>query len=386
MRSSTSSSRVDQSRLKISGAVAWAFALALGFVAFMEWRLSANGFVATAIDSEQLWAKERRHASRAGSNAVILVGASRIQLDVDLPTLRRSTGLEPVQLAIDGSGYLPILEGLARDPTITGTVIVDYKVAAEPAVPVRDTADIYQANYEAQATQPFLPDFAWSEGRLSDLLRANLRSYADGARPITSFLMRVLPSGETPQYLLTLPDRSRLADYRQVAMPAFYLARVARNLGAPPPADDADPVRLEAQLRAGVEALVPQSPTYEQARYRRILAATRAIEARGGRVLFIVMPTSGLVRRIDDRSFPREQFYDRFAEEVGSRAHYWSDYASLREFTCPDGSHLDRRDRERFTLALAEVLGLARNSGAPTPATSRPAATPPAPAAAARSP
>ena len=34
-------------------------------------------------------------------------------------SLRRKTGLEPVQLAIDGSSFVPVLEDLANDPAIT---------------------------------------------------------------------------------------------------------------------------------------------------------------------------------------------------------------------------------------------------------------------------
>ena len=41
-------------------------------------------------------------------------------------SVRARTGLAPVQLAIDGSSFVPVLDGLARDPSIRGTVIVGF--------------------------------------------------------------------------------------------------------------------------------------------------------------------------------------------------------------------------------------------------------------------
>lgn len=96
------------------------------FITLMEIRLAQLGYHSTVLDSPGRWAKERARASQLGEKALILIGASRIQLGIDLDTLRRETGLEPVQLAIDGSSFVPILQDLANDPTIRGTILVDY--------------------------------------------------------------------------------------------------------------------------------------------------------------------------------------------------------------------------------------------------------------------
>ena len=86
----------------------------------------------------------------------------------------------------------------------------------------------------------------------------------------------------------------------------------------------------------------------------------KAIEGRGGRVLFADFPTAGLVRAIEEKRYPRELFWDRFVGTVKAKAIDAADYPSLDGFQCPDGSHLDFRDRSRFTLALFEELGLGR--------------------------
>ena len=64
---------------------------------------------------------------------------------------------------------------------------------------------------------------------------------------------------------------------------------------------------------------------------------------------------------------------------VAPRAHHWADDPVLRRFVTPDGSHIDKRDRVAFTLALVRYLGLAAGNDSQRP-TSPPAATPgPAP-------
>ena len=99
-------------------------------------------------------------------------------------------------------------------------------------------------------------------------------------------------------------------------------------------------------------------PRYEAS--ARVLAAqAAALRARGARVYFVMMPESGLVKEMDDRWFPRAQFWDRFVRLVGTPALHFEDVPAMRSLVCPDGSHLDYRERRAFTAALAEALRLA---------------------------
>ena len=205
-------------------------ALLAALIATMELRLAAHGIRPTAVDSEALWVRERARASRLGDRAVILVGASRIQTGIDLDVLRARTGLAPVQLAIDGSSFVPVLDGLARDPSIRGTVIVGFIDSSldEPRN-AGATADRYEARFEATDDWTTTFSFDTIEGGLTDAVRSRLRSYADGARPLTSLRTRIL-SDASPQYAIFLADRSRLADYSQLDRRVTYYSRVVREL------------------------------------------------------------------------------------------------------------------------------------------------------------
>ena len=328
----------------------------------MEFRLAARGFQPTIIDSQALWIKQRERASALGAKALVLIGNSRMQLDVDTATLRSQTNLSPVQLAIDNSSFVPILAGLARDPSIRGTVLVAYsdKYLASPVD--YDAADQYQIAFDSAPHSRWIPDFAASEAYLAGLLHGNLRSYADGAQPVSSLMLRILDTRAKPQYLTILPDRSRRADYRMLDMDDIrgsYHTSVTRILDSKMPVDpnlSASDAELELQRR--IAALMPENGGRFEHGLGRIDAMVKAIQGRGGRVIFVVFPTSGLITAADNARYPRARFWNRFVASTTAATEHFEDVPSLGGYTCPDGSHLDMRDTTRFTTALVKAIRL----------------------------
>jgi hypothetical protein len=338
-----------------------ALAATLLLAGTMELRLALRGYQPTVVDAPDLWQHERHRAAALGSRALILVGASRIQLDVDLDVLRRKTGLEPVQLGIEGSDFQPVLADLAADPRVRGTIIVDFADhLLGDSFP--GAAPEWVARAAAEERGSRLPDFRDAEDALVRLVRSRMRSYADGARPISSLRDRLIPSWPAPQYIITGADRSQWADYSRLPMPWFYYKRVMRNLGVDIPLHDGMRAEdVEEDLRRRVSTLVPLAeklPRYE-ASTRALAAQTAALRARGGKVYFVMFPKSGLVKEIDRRRFPREQFWDRFVALVGAPTLHFEDVPAMRDLVCPDGSHLDYRQRAAFTAALVQALGIA---------------------------
>lgn len=360
MPSSTSSSSQRLPRLHWLVALGGGLAIALAFAGIMEMRLAIRGFRPSIIDSPRSWIRQRERVDALGDRALILVGSSRVLLDLDLQTLRRETGLEPVQLAVDGSSFVPVLRGLADDPRVRGTILVDLaeNVLALPAKP--DTAYAYEAAY-ARA-HGAIPDFATSESYLSDVLRGQLRSYADGTRPITALRLRLLQKNPTPQYLRMLPDREVLADYSQVPQPQFYYMRVMRNLNQSVPMAGRSYRDIESDFAARIAALPAFDDTLFLASLPAMAGMTRDIQSHGGKVIYTTFPTSGYVRLMDDKRFPRLLFWDRFTAVVGAPTLNFEDVPALRGFYCPDGSHLDMNSRARFTGALVQALHLGGNT------------------------
>lgn len=332
--------------------------LLLVVVLAMESALAWRGYEPTVQDSNLLWSKQRARAAALGPEALVLVGKSRVQLGVDLDLLRTATGLEPVQLAVDGSPLLPILQGLAADPRVRGTVVVALDGGLLDEVGELDESlaleRYYQREYRHRSR---LLDSSITEAWLRERLHRIFRSFADGSQPLDALLLRILHADATPQYLATFPDRSRAADYGRVSMPQFYLNRVARNLGRPvPDAIAADPGKYGAWLAHEVANIEPASDVQLEERIRMLRDIAAAINARGGALVLLEMPISGLVREMEQRRQPREAFWDRLVAGVGTAAIHYADVPEMLALTCPDGSHLDRRDRAEFTRILAREL------------------------------
>ncbi len=362
MALSTSSFEPQSPRLSWAWLFGGALLMLMAYVTASEFILSAKGFAATVHDSQARWLAERKRAASLGHNALILTGASRIQLGLDLDVLRRKTGHEPVQLALDGSSYVPVLQGLARDPAVTGTVVVDLMPGPVGfSVESAGASARFQAAYDAQqAAQFHWPTYSIAESWLADLVTRHLINYADGARPWDSLLNRIANPAATPQYLLTYPDRSRRADYQRVAMPEFYLGRVLRHLGDP---KSIDPHQTSDRLILDIEQYIEEmNPSMEAPQTQQGLhdleTAVTAIQARGGKVIFLVMPTSGLVQAADAKRFPRAAYWDKVVTGTSAKTIHWEDHKRLSGFTCPDGSHLDKRDVTAFTEAFIAVAKL----------------------------
>lgn len=359
MLSSTSSSNQRLPAAEWTKVLLGGTLLALAFIAVMELRLAARGIRPTTADTIAAWVKQRARASALGKDALILVGDSRMHTNIDLGTLRALTGLEPVQLAMDGSSFAPVLDGLARDPKVTGTVVVSFLPYTVSEWGADNIATDYEAYYERESARWHINAQA-SEEILSGWVGAHMRSYADGAAPLNSLLRRILTAHPLPQYVVTLPDRSKLADFALATMPELYYERVAREMRVDiAEAHTTAPAGIEAFLAAKVAALQPVDAQTFDSHLGDIEKMVAAIERRGGKVYFVELPTAGLVRTIGERSYPRAAFWDAFAKSTTASAVTFRDVPALQAFPLPDGSHLDYRLRPPFTQALVAALGLA---------------------------
>jgi hypothetical protein len=82
----------------------------------------------------------------------------------------------------------------------------------------------------------------------------------------------------------------------------------------------------------------------------------RQIQSRGGRVAIVCFPTAKQYWRYDERFYPRERYWDRFAARTSAVALHFRDVPALNAFELPDLSHLDHRDAPAFTRGLIEAL------------------------------
>lgn len=315
---------------------AWLLTAALTAVLLVgaegTWR--ALGHRPSVVDDDALWAEQRSRVYRPG--AIVLTGMSRIQLDISSEVLAERFGRSRIaRLEVSLRHPLSALYDLSVDPDFKGTVIASVS-----------------APWMRPRTYPGLDrEFAYYRDRFGWNVRTNrwiaswVQSTLVAVNPLVSLRAvlvgrfsgnRRLPE---PAYIITRRDRSRLADYDRYSQLADFAKRI----------ESVSRRRHREKKPTPAQFLFSLSP---------IEPAVSRIEARGGRVVFVRLPTSGAIWELDQEHYPKARYWDRFAARTRARTLHFKDDPVLAAFRCRDGSHLDSRDVGPFTERLLDVLDL----------------------------
>lgn len=323
-------------------------------ILFFEYNLRSRKWTPTVTDSPELWVQERRRASKIGKDALILIGGSRIQLGIDLNALEQLSPKKPIQLAIDGSNFYPVLKNLAEDTSITGDVIIDISEASIVNLHSLDKAQEWVEAYEEQGHQPL---YKQVDQRLSNLLTSKMITKMEGAKPAKVINDLVFhPKQNAGIYLITHSNRSRDADYSKVKMPDFYINRVIRHSLMTLPTDQANSYQ---QVLAIYEAAITNIPPLDLKVFEKnldeFITLIQTIEQRGGRVIIVRMPTSKLIWQMDLQRCPIELFWQKILARHPTSIHGALE-PTLNKIDLPDGSHLDQKDKTEFTQQLYKII------------------------------
>ena len=334
MPSSTSSSSDRAPRDPRGLCVLTAFAIFLTGLMGLEafWRM--RGRDVEIEDSRVLWAQERVRASNGNPDTVALLGASRIQLGFSTATFQESfPDGTLVHLAVDGAHPIATLRDLANDEAFVGTVICAVTARSFDSTRWEDQqahVDFYHGGFDSIDASFNHAVSGAIEHRLV------LRNHSLRLQQLLVALVRG-QGFAPPPYLVTHPDRSRSADYTLVDVVAQREGRMKR-------------------ARAAVKRSSHLTPQEWLSGLRVVEQAVQQIQQRGGRVVFVRFPTTGALWDFEEKTTPRSLFWDRLAQSTSAAVLHFQDVPEMTEFTCPDLSHLDQRDKSRFTKTLLEEL------------------------------
>jgi hypothetical protein len=312
-------------------------------VSYELW-LRDHGYSISYDDDERLWADKRSQVYESPNKAVVFIGSSRIKFDLDIPTWKKETGQDAIQLAMVGSTPLPLLHDLAEDKNFKGKLIVDVTEIlffnnAKPFLQ-RPSKGI---NYYHKNTPSGKAGFA-----ISHLLESK-------------FVFLDNEFFSLDPYLKKLPVKDRPGIYGGLVFPWEFDRTMFDRQSKMDDRFVAD-TNLQNQVRAVWSSLgkAMKDPPPAGGALDTILASVKAdvdkIKARGGQVLFVRTPSSGPFWMGEQMGFPKEKYWDKILAVTGCAGIHFKDYEPIANFQCPEFSHLKPSDAVVFTKNLVQIL------------------------------
>ena len=295
-----------------------------------HWR--TRGYTPIIVDAPDLWSLQRAKASLV-AQPIVFLGASRTLYAIDRATVRtRLPDHEPVMLAMDGRYPLATLRDLAADQDFRGLVVCDIDGAgfAPPSLDMqKPEVDYYHHEFSPSRAAHRLMLNHWQLN--AAIARSDFSLLRSAARWISG-------EGEPfrPHQWL---DRRRFGfiDYER-GNPEGYKQQLARHV----------------ENHGGHLPRIPFEEWWPQVEMANTWV--RAIQARGGDVIFYASPTSGQRRLVEEDWFPRAIYWDKMVAATTAKTLFALDVPALRDFPLPDDSHIDHRQKPAYTDALIDAL------------------------------
>ena len=311
-------------------------------VAGWEWYWRSYGVKPGIRNTYGLWAIQRQRIDAGSAGATVLVGASRVYYDMQLPVWERLDGQRPIQLSYEGTSPLTFLEDLAADPKFVGRVLV----GVEP--------NLFFSGYEYRGgavryTRKESPSEYLGQQLSMHLIEPYL-AFDDPDFALKTVLARQ-PWPERPGRHVYLEPRK--LGYHEVDRNSYVWDKVT---------DDPEYTELWRRIwREGFQPS-PDDPTAaeslktEKDQIARAARVVAKLQARGVKVLFVRMPSSGEFLAYENRDFPRARTWTALLATTGAPGIHFEDYPELQGYILPDWSHMTHPEAERFTAALYGVV------------------------------
>ena len=323
--------------------------ITIALVAAWELYLRHQGYLISFNEDESLWAAQRAQVYEPRSTTTVFVGPSRIKFDLDIETWEQLTHEKVVQLALQGSNPRPFLVDLANDENFKGKVIFDVTESSifnnipQRFVSVRKRIEYFHdqtpaqkasflLNQQLESRFVFLEENAFSSKALLKRLGVRNRPGVIGDLPFPVEFNTITARRETnltPRFVADTALQTRVKNiWKMVGL-------LSKRRG---PGGD---------TLAGI--------------FQEIKTAVDKIRARGGEVLFVRTPSSGPVWEAEQILYPRSLYWDKLLSYTNSDGVHFADYPQMRNFICPEWSHLKPSDGTLFTKQLVDVLQREKN-------------------------
>lgn len=323
-------------------------AIILCVIGLSAWELywRSNGYYPDLDDNKDLWSVQRARVEKATKNDVLLLGASRVLFDIQLDEWEEVTGKRPIQLASEGSSPLPVFRDIVENSDFNGTIIV----GVAPGV-----------FFSYDKTTVF---WKWPQARIDHF---HERTYAERLNHIFSLPLQkniaFLASTETetadPIDLKTLLKRVKIGNRIPV--------------GGPPPLFNFKDIDIDRNSKMTEKTVTDTAfansitkvwrfygehspPPNRDGVIAYFMEDIKKFKEKGGNLILLRCPSTGGARMAENHFMSRNDFWDQVVTQTNVKGYHFEDYDKLKNFDCPEWSHLSASDAAIFTTELAKIM------------------------------
>ena len=323
--------------------LAGAFVLCAMLVGGWELYWRAFGVTPGYRNSDAQWVMQRRRIDAGEGGRTVLIGASRTLFDTSLPVWERITGQRPIQLCLEGTSPIPILQNLADDANFTGRLVIDvspdiiftgfrYRASVLPYLRNQTPSQRVGEWLSMAFIEPYVafydPDFA-----LATVVRRQNWPLRPGMGPHT--MVRKLAVHDYDRNTRMWDKVVDDPEYRALARSIW-----AEDFGEPPPKMDT-PENAQKVIDGEIDKAV---------------AAIDTLRARGVRVLFVRPPSDGEYYAYEQKYLPRAKTWDLLLERTHAPGIHFEDHPELQGYVLPEWSHMSPPEAERYTAAIVPLF------------------------------
>ena len=312
----------------------------------LYWR--STGLVPNIDDDKHLWAQERSKVDKLSRDDIILTGSSRVLFNIQLDEFEEEAGIRPLQLASAGSSPLPIFHDIVENTDFAGTIIVGvtpglfFSSISPKAFPIqwpKERVDHFHSRSLADRLNH----------KLSIPLQENLvflgtyDEALDNNVDLKTLLNRIEINNRThkPRYPPFF-DFGSIASDRNVMMTEKTSSDTA-----------AANIIIRA-WKAGLTADRP--PPDKKGTISYFAEDVKKFIARGGTVIILRSPSTGMFKTVEAEKYSRATFYDSLMQVTQVPGYHYADHDQLKDYDCPEWSHLSAADAKTFTTDFVRIL------------------------------
>ncbi len=320
----------------------------------LGWELYCRqlGYAPTLNDTKDLWASQRVLIDEDPKRTV-LIGSSRILFDFNIDVYEDAMGKRALQLATVGTNPGSYLQDLADHPEYSGTVIVGVVPSlffAPGGPPVKGPQDHLKRYREWSPAQRVGHFFGMAlERRLAFLNQEDLTLNKLLLKLKLPEREKFKPHPEHPPYFYEVDKERRGGMTDKAERDADLQKRIQQIwiplFKPPPPSENKSQEEIDADQDKSVSDILKQTKS-----------RVDKIRSRGGKVVFLRLPSTSEVRDIENEYTPRADYWDQILKVTAAPGIHFEDYEELSGFDCPEWSHLSKPDAIEFTRRLIPLF------------------------------